>query len=650
MKTSSIKSSLPSVAKITILLLSALILPANLWLQLYTQHQNQEKRATELFSQMNQLIESKKRDLENDIEDFSQKCIQAADIAVYCISLSPEAVSTPEASRELANRLDVDEIHCFTPDGVIVAGTHPEYYGYTLESGDQMKYFLPMLEDKNLKLCQNITPNTAEGRKMQYAAVWKEDGSGIIQIGMEPRRILKEMEEKSLKTIVADIPIDMKGFFHVVDLKTDQIIASTDPGLSGTYIGNIVEKRADGKLPENFHCWFRGDKYCVYAKNYGDMALVRCYLSQYPLKNTVFSTILVFIYLALAAVVVIRGIAWYVDKKLTANLAKIVDELKQSDKDDFKNITVRTQVKELDELILYMNQMLKSIRLGWDKMTNIINKGQIPVGIFEHNQFFGKSFVNGRLLELLGIEEDEFGEDELYTEIESRLEAVLGRIAEDEQIYQYDRNGEETYLKIEKQTDEQSVTYYVTDMSMWWREINELREQSNKDSLTGLYNRRGFHSRMDELFSNPQTLGYGVVIMMDADGLKRINDMYGHPVGDEYLKKIGLIARAAKGPGTVAARLGGDEFIIFLYGFERLESIEEACEALKARRGEIFAAVSGDEQIEFSIGCALYPDDGRNYHSLMYIADERMYLEKRKRKTAYTGGGIRWKNAGKVKA
>lgn len=641
MKTSSIKNSLPGVAKVTILLLLALIIPANLWLQLYTQHQGQEKRAAELFSQMNQLIESKQRDLEKSIEEFSKKCIQAADIAVYCISLSPESVSTPEAARELADRLDVDEIHCFTPDGVIVAGTHPEYYGYTFDSGEQMRYFLPMLEDKDMKLCQNITPNTAEGRKMQYAAVWKEDGSGIIQIGMEPRRILEEIEEKSLKSIVADIPIDMKGFFHVVDLKTDEITASTDPSLSGAYVGDLLKKKADGELEEEFHCWFRGSKYCVYTKTYGDTALVRCYLSQYPLKSTVFSTLLVLIYLALAAAAVIGGIVWYVDKKLTANLAKIIEELKQNDKGEFQNITVRTQVKELDELILYMNQMLKSIRLGWDKMTDIINKGQIPVGIFEHNQFFEKRFVNGRLLELLGIEEDEFCEEELAVEIESRLEAVLGRPAEDEQIYQYDRNGEETYLKIEKQTNEQSVTYYVTDMSMWWREINELREQSNTDSLTGLYNRRGFHNRMDELFSKPQTLGYGVVIMLDADGLKRINDMHGHSVGDEYLKKIGLISRGAKGPGTVAARLGGDEFIIFLYGFESLESIEEACEALKARRGERFTAISGDESIEFSVGCALYPDDGRNYHSLMYIADERMYLEKRKRKITYTGGGYK---------
>ena len=122
MKTSSIKDSLPSMAKITTLLLLALILPANLLLQLYTQHQEQGKRAAEMFSQMNQLIESKKKELDKEEEGFSERCIRAADIAVYCISLSPESVSTPEAARELAARLDVDEIHCVTQTVKLLQG------------------------------------------------------------------------------------------------------------------------------------------------------------------------------------------------------------------------------------------------------------------------------------------------------------------------------------------------------------------------------------------------------------------------------------------------------------------------------------------------------------------------------------------------
>ena len=140
---------------------------------------------------------------------------------------------SPEAARELADRLNVDEIHCFTPEGVIYGGTHPEYYGYTFDSGEQMRYFLPMLEDTSMKLCQNIADNTAEGKPMQYAAVWEEDGSGIIQIGMEPERILKAIEEKSLDRVISDIPLDMRGYLHAVDLNTKRIAASTDPAMVG---------------------------------------------------------------------------------------------------------------------------------------------------------------------------------------------------------------------------------------------------------------------------------------------------------------------------------------------------------------------------------------------------------------------------------
>lgn len=180
MKTRSIKKALPRLARTTILLLIALILPANLWAQLYAQHKNQRENSSELFCQLRQLLETKERELEEDKEEFAERCIRSAEIVAYCIESRPEVTESPEAARELADRLNVDEIHCFTPEGVIYGGTHPEYYGYTFDSGEQMRYFLPMLEDTSMKLCQNIADNTAEGKPMQYAAVWEEDGSGII--------------------------------------------------------------------------------------------------------------------------------------------------------------------------------------------------------------------------------------------------------------------------------------------------------------------------------------------------------------------------------------------------------------------------------------------------------------------------------------
>lgn len=58
------------------------------------------------------------------------------------------------------------------------------------------------------------------------------------------------------------------------------------------------------------------------------------------------------------------------------------------------------------------------------------------------------------------------------------------------------------------------------------------------DSLTGLYNRRGLDIQLSKLFEEPEKLGYCAMVMVDADGLKIINDTYGHEKGDIYLKKL----------------------------------------------------------------------------------------------------------------
>ena len=223
-KSNSIKKTLPKLTRIMIIFLLALILPVNVVVQLRMLHESQHESSMEIFGQLEQLMEMNQKDLIRSKEEFSEKAIQSAEMAAYFVKYHPEVTSDLEQSRELAAKLDVDEIHYFTPDGEIYFGTHPEYFGYTFRSGAQMMFFLPMLGDKSLKLCQEITPNTAEGKEMQYAAVWMDDGSGIIQIGMEPRRLLEEMEEKSLTKIISSLPFDLRGFLHVIDRNSKQIV------------------------------------------------------------------------------------------------------------------------------------------------------------------------------------------------------------------------------------------------------------------------------------------------------------------------------------------------------------------------------------------------------------------------------------------
>lgn len=636
MKKNSIRKTLPRMIWSMVLCLMFLILPANIILQFHLQHQNQKESSLEVFGQLRQLLEINERDLENAKEEFKEKCIQSAEMAAYFVEYTPSVTSDYEQTLELAEKLNVDEIHYFTPKGEIYFGTHPEYYGYTFYSGEQMAFFLPMLEDKNLQLCQDIVPNTAEGKEMQYAAVWMKDGSGIVQIGMEPRRLMHEIDERSMDKLIEKLPLDNRGYVHVLDREKEEIVASTSRKLIGYDVSEEYEKYKGKTFPNDFHYKFRDNTYCVHTQEYGEYTLIRTYLSYYPRKAMMVSTILVLIYIGFVGGIVLSLVVWYANRKLSNNLTKIVAELEKVENGNLENIALRTGINEFDDLLFYINQLLKSVRLNWDKLSYVIDKGRLPIGIFEYNSFYKKTFISERLLSILGMEEiEQYSTDVAAELVLKKLEAAEAEITNpDNPVCEYEKNGEKTYLRIEKVIDEYSVTYYVTDVSMWWAEIHVLKEQSNRDLLTGLYNLRGFSERMNQLFAEPQQIGYGVMVFLDADGLKKINDLYGHQYGDRYLRKITEIILECSGEDAVCARLGGDEFAVFLYHYASYQEVEQAGELFKEKRGKIFALEDKEEleTLEFSLGYAFYPMDGNDYHLLMHIADENMYQEKRKRK------------------
>ncbi len=137
-------------------------------------------------------------------------------------------INTPEEFEQLAEMLEVDEIHMFTEDGVIYGGSEPKYYGFSFDSGEQMEFFKPMLDDKELSLCQDITPNTAEGKYMMYVATWMEDGSEIVQIGLEPSRVLAVQDSNTLDNIFAAMPTDGETMLFAVDQSSGVIFGCSE--------------------------------------------------------------------------------------------------------------------------------------------------------------------------------------------------------------------------------------------------------------------------------------------------------------------------------------------------------------------------------------------------------------------------------------
>ena len=120
------------------------------------------------------------------------------------------------------------------------------------------------------------------------------------------------------------------------------------------------------------------------------------------------------------------------------------------------------------------------------------------------------------------------------------------------------------------------------------------------------------------------------IIIIDMNGLKLINDMYGHRIGDEALRALAAEIKDKAGPDCVVARIGGDEFGAVLPSNRDFLSVPRMRARFRAGIAcSIETARSNPISISASIGIALFPEDGPNSTELLASADKSMYAQKR---------------------
>lgn len=149
------------------------------------------------------------------------------------------------------------------------------------------------------------------------------------------------------------------------------------------------------------------------------------------------------------------------------------------------------------------------------------------------------------------------------------------------------------------------------------------------DSLTGLYNRRYLLDQLDREFAranrNQSSLS---LVMMDVDGLKAINDTFGHNEGDAVLKELGSILKINTRASDIAARWGGDEFVLLTSDTDS-KGARRIGERIRSQVERRRPMISGKEtSISISVGIASYPENASGVTELLKRSDEAMYNAK----------------------
>ena len=158
-----------------------------------------------------------------------------------------------------------------------------------------------------------------------------------------------------------------------------------------------------------------------------------------------------------------------------------------------------------------------------------------------------------------------------------------------------------------------------------------LRDQSTRDSLTGLHNRRYVEETLaHELARADRSADPLALLMVDLDHFKHVNDTFGHAAGDRVLQSVADLLRRHVRAGDVVCRYGGEEFALVMPGASAELALERA-EAL--RRAAHAVALPGpgptNGVLTLSVGVAVFPDHARQAADLVVSADDALYAAKR---------------------
>ena len=180
--------------------------------------------------------------------------------------------------------------------------------------------------------------------------------------------------------------------------------------------------------------------------------------------------------------------------------------------------------------------------------------------------------------------------------------------------------------------------------------MKELMQKMNQmwryDSLTGIYNRAGFHDKVSETLQMAEFKRAAVALFfIDMDGLKEVNDRFGHEEGDAFIKAMACILQETCSPGDLYCRYGGDEFIILTTGLSEVE--------MQSYKNKLLAAIGTyndthvhEWKIDASIGCQFEQDAANvELNTIIEQADQDMYRVQRKKRTFSENGADKAVNA-----
>lgn len=602
-----------------------------------------------IVNQMSKSLETSIEMRQKTTNLFTTNYLNRSNFARYFISENKNHELTDDEWRYFLDILEVDSISIIDEKGIVTQSSNAENIGVNFYKNEGLNAFLPIIEGKanqeyvldfNSKILKSDDFNVlfgtpiAENQKgmilMEINMSVYEQYTGVTNVAT----FLDTIPTKESRTLfVAD---DEANILGITKNNEQYIHADNLPDLLKKAEDNAIKAEINGEM----HLLLTkkvNDYYVGYMSNIGEIKHIsQGYFIQFVLL------------LIILSIVITMSLYFLIHHFILKDIDMITKKAHQFTSGDSGVQFEATKTKELNQLSEELNRVLRVIQTRNERISTIASLMGEGFGAYEYYEDLNQAYYSKNVPYLLGVSTDEECKEKIIEYYQNHVSDLQekGKI----EIEEIMTVAPGRMIKIRRNILKDSSYGFLEDISVenartkqLIQSLEEEKEKNYIDSLTGIYNRTKVKEYIDDFVSKDTNM-QGVMILMDLDNFKSINDQLGHMEGDLVLKKFAEILITQFRTSDIVARLGGDEFIVFLPNFISKAGLETKIDHILSIIRQELSSYYEQYNLSVSIGIAYLGGNNKTYEDLYQSADDAMYTAKRGGKNGYFLGDYQTKD------
>lgn len=581
---------------------------------------------SQMISQVEGTYDQSEEKLKSNEEVFKSYYLNRVYAIDYILSNNPKENLNIESLEKISQLMDIEAIYLIDNNGIIVLSDDESSIGLDLLNSKSAHKFWKLIKSNNSNdyvIDLDAISIIGNEEKIYIGIKSTLEDYSVIQIAVD-REALKSVGEKdSIQYIIKSIPTIYERTIFIVNEETgslEGITVNNEQDLVFDGIDNnkdFIKKLHD--LTKASLAKINGKYRYVKTRIVGDYIIGGYIDADFVYNGLALEIIYLTLGILIVFLVMILIFKFIMKKYILTDIFSIGKNIKSLITGNYNIEFDVMQETELKEVARMLNYLKDSYKYKSERMTRIMSTISSHIAIFECLYLINRNFFSDNIQEILGLDDESWEE---ISKEPKKFQNYIESIEKSGSVV----NVNNKFLSIVSFKKEGEFYGMILDKTYEEEARNRIEKISETDGLTKLLNRRGLENRLKDIFKSNNS--NGVLIIFDLDNFKSVNDILGHPIGDEVLKIFSRCLTNSFRENDIISRIGGDEFVVFINKNMELDTLSKKLDGLLNNIRSDLNYYYKNYGLSTSIGVAYRDNHINTYEELYEEADKGLYKAK----------------------